>query len=376
MTKKILLVDDDRIILTVYQRALRDILELDVAQGGAEALQMLDHSGPYAVVVADMQMPGMNGLQLLAEVQARCPDMVRIMLTANTDQQTAADAVNQGQVFRFLSKPCPPEDLALAVRAGVRQFQLVSAERELLEGTLTGAIEVLAGLLASVDPSAFSLGLLVRSRCGEVARRMGCSDVWAIEVGAMLAPIGKIALPQKIINADHSRPQAQAILAGFPEIGASLIQAIPRMELVAEIIRYQAKGFDGSGPPAPGPEGIDIPIGARILRAVRDFTTLETSRQSQAVALEELRLHALPYDPVVLDALQACFGSATEPPPTPCLVPLCALAPGMILTADLLTSSGQLILARGLRLGAGHIKLLQNLQKLLEITDPIPVLQS
>ncbi len=373
MTHRTLLVDDDRNILSGYQRVLRKSIELDVAQGGEEALQMLLGHGPYGVVVADMQMPGMSGLELLAKAQFACPDTVRIMLTGNTDQKTAADAVNRGQVFRFLTKPCSPQDLELAIQAGQRQYDLVRAERELLEGTLTGAIEVLADFLASVDPGAFSLGLSVRRRCGEVARALGAGDVWAIEVAAMLAPIGRIALPREVLKAEAYKPETQAILSRIPELGASMIQAIPRLESVADIIRYQAKGFDGSGIPEAGLGGEDIPLGARILKAVQDFTTLEAHRHSGAVALEELKLHGKAYDPAVLTAMEQCFGGSVRSRPTPRLVRLEDLVPGLILAGDLHTNTGQLVLGQGLRLGHGHLELLRNLVEFLGIPDRVSV---
>jgi len=375
MTHKILLVDDDRNILSGYQRLLRKTCHLEIALGGEEALRLLTTEGPFSLVVADMQMPGMSGLELLAQAQSVVPDTIRIMLTGNTDQKTAADAVNQGQVFRFLTKPCSPEDLELAVRAGLRQYELVHAERELLEGTLTGAIEVLAELLASVDPTAFSLGLAVRRRCADVARRLGATDTWALEVGALLAPIGRIALPRDILKADAFKPEIQAILARVPELGASMIQSIPRMESVAEIIRFQAKGFDGSGVPETSLSGEAIPLGARILKAVQDFSVLETQRHSRAVALEELRLHGRPYDPAVLQAMDACFGGPSGANPVPRLVHLRDLEPGMILAGDLHTNSGQLVLGHGLRLGKGHLELLRNLTDGLQIPDRIPVLE-
>ena len=376
MTHKILLVDDDQNILCGYQRVLRKSLDIEVTQGGQEALTLLMSQGPYSVLVADMQMPGVSGLELLATAQTICPDTIRIMLTGNTDQKTASDAVNQGQVFRFLTKPCAPQDLELAIRAGIRQYELVCAERELLEGTLTGAIEVLAELLASVDPTAFSLGLTVRSRCGEVARSMKCRDTWATEVGALLAPIGRIALPREVLSATTFNPETQAILARVPELGASMIQSIPRMDGVAEIIRYQAKGFDGSGVPEEGLSGEGIPLGARILKAVNDYTVLETQRQSRKVALEELKRHAKAYDPAVILALDACFGSSAGRQPVRHLMPLRELGPGAILAGDLHTGTGQLVLGQGLRLGKGHLELLRNLSGFLKLPDPISVFTS
>ena len=372
MNRKILLVDDDRNILSGYQRVLRKSLEVDVALGGEEALQRMEQQGHYAVIVADMQMPGMSGLELLAVSQDRYPESIRIMLTGNTDQQTAADAVNHGRVFRFLTKPCTPQVLELAIEAGLRQYELVHAEQELLEGTLTGAIEVLSELLASVDPSAFSLGLTVRTRCSKVGKRMGCPDLWALEVAAMLAPIGRIALPREVLKADQGSPEVQSILARVPEVGGRMLESIPRMESVAEIIRYQGKGFDGSGVPEEGLAGAAIPLGARILRAVSDFTALEASRRSREVALEALKMHARAYDPTVIAALDACFGSPSGRSQPPELIRLRDLAPGMILAADLATGSGQLVLGRGLRLGPGHLELLRNLQGLLDLPDQIP----
>ena len=371
MAHKILLVDDDRNILSGYQRVLRKSLDMDVAQGGEEALKMLMSQAPFSVVVADMQMPGMNGLELLARAQTLSPETIRIMLTGNTDQKTAADAVNQGQVFRFLTKPCSPQDLAMAIHAGIRQYELICAERELLEGTLTGAIEVLTELLASVDPGAFSLGLAVRSGCGVVARRMECQNIWAIEVAAMLAPIGRIALPRELLQAGAFQSETQAILARVPELGASMIQSIPRMEAVAEIIRYQAKGFDGSGVPEEGLAGEAIPLGARILKAVQDYHVLQTNRHSRQVALEELKRRAKAYDPSVLKAMEACFGGSLASQPLPHLVQLKDMKPGAILAGDLRTGTGQLVLGQGLRLGQGHLELLRNLTGYLELPDPI-----
>ena len=77
--------------------------------------------GPFAVVVADMRMPGMDGVEFLQHVKEMSPDTVRIMLTGNADMQTAIDAVNKGNIFRFLTKPCPYETMTVAVNAGDRK---------------------------------------------------------------------------------------------------------------------------------------------------------------------------------------------------------------------------------------------------------------
>lgn len=372
MPARVLLVDDEENILQGYHRVLRNSFNLDTALGGTQALQAMEAHGPYAVVVVDMRMPGMSGLELLAEARDRFPDTTRIMLTGNSDQKTAMDAVNHGQVFRFLTKPCPAEELELAIRAGLRQHQLVVAEKELLEQTLTGAITVLSELLAGVDPVMFSRSQLVRGRAARLARALGCEEVWAIEIAALLAPIGRVALPAWALQNGENRVTAGDLLAAFPEVGARLLEPIPRLEGAARIIRYLAKGYDGSGLPEEEIRGEAIPLGSRILKVAWDFSELEQARQSAAVALEEMRLRPKAYDPRVLKA----FSDLMEIRPKPALAQnlrLRDLRSGMTLASDLSAEGGGLILPAGLRLGAGHMELLSSLARVVTLQEPVSV---
>lgn len=164
MAEKVLLVDDEEHVLRGYHRLLHRRFELEVAMGGVQALQAVEGHGPFAVIVTDMRMPGLSGMEVLGEVMRLSPDTTRIMLTGNLDQRTAMDAVNQGQVFRFLTKPCGPDDLALAIQAGLRQHHMVIAEKELLQQTLMGSLQVLMDLLSTLDPEAFGRGRILRDR--------------------------------------------------------------------------------------------------------------------------------------------------------------------------------------------------------------------
>src|SRR5690242_2258622 len=122
--QKILFVDDDPNLLAAFQRTLRRLFTFDTALGGQEGLEMIRASGPYALLVVDMRMPVMDGVEFLERARVLAPDAVRLMLTGNADQQTAADAVNRGQVFRFLNKPCPPEVLIPAIEGGLKHFEM------------------------------------------------------------------------------------------------------------------------------------------------------------------------------------------------------------------------------------------------------------
>lgn len=178
MTEKILCVDDEPNVLNAYQRALRKEFQIETAVGGAPGLAAIDSQGPYAVIVTDMQMPGMDGIQFLAQVKEKSPDSIRIMLTGNADQHTAIEAVNEGNIFRFLTKPCPPEVLAKTLKAGLQQYRLVMVEKELLEKTLRSSIQVLTDILSLVNPTAFSRASRVQRLVCALAAKLQIEQAW------------------------------------------------------------------------------------------------------------------------------------------------------------------------------------------------------
>ena len=127
MSNKILFVDDDVNILDAYKRQLKRQFQVDTARGGEEGLNAIRNSGPYAVVVSDLRMPGMDGNQFLTRVKEAAPESVRIMLTGFADLKTAMDAINRGNIFRLLTKPCAKEVLSEALSDGIEQYNKNSA---------------------------------------------------------------------------------------------------------------------------------------------------------------------------------------------------------------------------------------------------------
>ena len=138
MAEKILFVDDEQQVLQGIQRLLHRTFLIETALSGAEALTKLKRSGPYAVVVCDMRMPEMDGVRLLAKIKVDFPETVRIMLTGNSDQETAVRAVNEGHIFRFLTKPCNEEVLTSTLNAALIQYRLASHKEQLLDKALSG----------------------------------------------------------------------------------------------------------------------------------------------------------------------------------------------------------------------------------------------
>lgn len=311
MSEKILFVDDDLNLLAAMERNMRQKFNLLTAPGGTEALAVLAKEGPFAVVIADMQMPGMTGVQLLAEVQKRCPETVRIMLTGNADQQTAIDAVNHGRVFQFLTKPCPLENLAMAVHSGQKQYRLITAERELLEKTLNGSVKVLTEVLSLIDPLSFGRGELLFSYMRSYLKQQAPANSWEFEMAAMLSQIGTVTVPAALVEKARSGQDLssleQEIVERIPKTGADLLAHIPRLESVARMVLYQQKHYDGSGFPANVVRGEDIPIGGRILKVLNDLLDLEAQKTPKDAALRLMQQRAGWYDPRVLDATFACF---------------------------------------------------------------------
>src|SRR3990172_6792426 len=155
MSKRVLFVDDEQSLLNGIERRLTGLFELSTASSGAAALLTMDENGPFAVVVTDMRMPKMDGVQFIKAARSKAPDSVYIMLTGNQDQATAIQALNEGHAFRFLTKPCPSADLRTAIEAGLRQYQLITCEKELLQKTSVGAVSVLTDVLELARPSIF-----------------------------------------------------------------------------------------------------------------------------------------------------------------------------------------------------------------------------
>ncbi len=155
MAEQVLFVDDDPNILRAIQRNFRKHFETVTAAGPGEALAILRAPNSIGVIVSDFKMPGMNGVEFLSQTVGRWPNVVRILLTGEADTKAAISAVNQGQVYRFLTKPCPPTILETTVLAALKQFRTAIAEKELLENTLGGVLKVLTEILSLAHPLVF-----------------------------------------------------------------------------------------------------------------------------------------------------------------------------------------------------------------------------
>jgi len=152
MKPRVLLVDDEPNIIHSYSRGLRKDWDLVTAMSGEEGLQAIESQGPFALIVSDFNMPHMNGITFLSETLKVSPESVRMMLTGEGDFQIATRAVNEGNIFRFITKPCPLEQLSRALQEGYRQYRLLQLEKEAHQQELTIAGEIQKTLLIEKVP--------------------------------------------------------------------------------------------------------------------------------------------------------------------------------------------------------------------------------
>lgn len=381
MSNKILCIDDDANVLTGIQRNLRKQFDIDTAVGALAALKLIEKECPYAVIVADMQMPGMNGVEFLNIARQKYPDTVRIMLTGNADQRTATDAVNRGHIFQFLNKPCPPDKLADVLTDGIKQYRLITAERELLENTLNGSVKVLMEILSLSDPVSFGRAQLVRDQARGVAKLLQVASTWELELAAMLCPIGYVSLPAELnqkarVGLDLTGPEKDA-LDRVPQVGCNLLANIPRLQSVARIVLYQNKNFDGTGFPADAAKGEEIPIESRIIRVLSDLANLESKKSARFKGMEHLREQKGCYDPTVMDAVARFFeldvNAATATQQTPLALDVVDLHAGQVLTADIRTNQDVLIVAAGTKITPLLLERLRNFASLEGLKLPIYV---
>ncbi len=210
---RVLCVDDEARVVEGLVLHLRKDYEVHTALGGTEALQKLKKMGGAAVVISDMRMPVMDGAVLLHCVMRLFPDTTRILLTGEPGRDAAVAAVNKAQIFRFLTKPCPPDQLRLAVEAGVTQHRLMAAERTILKETLLGCIKALVDVLAITNPVAFGRASRLKRLAVEFANSRDNTEFWQLEAAAVLAGATS---SKNSITAKNSRPTSRTWRAACP----------------------------------------------------------------------------------------------------------------------------------------------------------------
>jgi len=363
MSEKILFVDDEPGVLEGYSRLLHKEFSVDTALGAREGLAAIAAAGEdaYAVVVSDMRMPEMDGVQFLSRVRFVSADSVRIGLTGYADIQIASNAVNEGSIFRFLIKPCEKETLAKALTAGLVQHGLLVAERELLEKTLRGSVKVLTEVLSLVNPAAFSRGVRIGKYVRHIVKELQLSTSWQFEVAGMMSQLGCVTLDTQTIEAVYAgkelSAEEQQRYDTHARVAAELLSNIPRLEVVAHMVAKQ-----DSAPPS-SPAGVDlkqdvVALGAQILRVAIAYDQLLNGGHGHEECLGRLRSRPDQFAPLVVDALGNLQLETPGMEARTCS--LSDLECDMILQDDVRSPAGQLLIAKGTQISYALLARLKN----------------
>jgi CheY-like chemotaxis protein len=290
MSQKVLLVDDEPAVLSVYQQMLPKDLEVHTAPNGDRGLEALRERGPFSLIVSDMRMPGMTGAAFLSHACQSSPETTRMLLTGYTDIAAAIQAVNEGRIFRFLTKPCTKSSFTEAVYSGLQQYAVVQAEKALLEKTVLGSIRVLADFLGAASPEAHGRSMRIAHVVQILAERLRIPFTWQLDAAATLSQIGCVTLDAELIRKACTggllTPEEQTRFETHPCAAMRLLSEIPRLEAVAWMIGHQLY-----------PE---IPRSAPVTPASNDQTVLGATMLKLAVAYDNLLLKPYPPDEAVL----------------------------------------------------------------------------
>lgn len=360
---RILCVDDEPQVLEGLELTLRRFFDFEKATSGAEGLATLARVSDIAVIVADMRMPGMDGVTFLACARAAAPDTVRILLTGQTEMTSAINAVNEGQIFRFLTKPCSPSVLLAAVTAAVEQHRLITAERVLLEETLHGSIKALTDVLALVSPTSFGRATRIKQLVVEIAERLELREVWQVDVAAMLSQLGFITLPpelaERVYYGAPLTPEEQKVVSHLPAVTEELLGNIPRLEEVREILRTYTRQHRFEPILLADPKARVVAQGTQLLRLAVDFDALDSAGDAvTGEVVETLRGRTGAYNPMMLEALAELRGTSNASQVRE--LPVRLLRPGMIVAEDVKMRNGALLVARGYEITERFLERVRN----------------
>jgi response regulator RpfG family c-di-GMP phosphodiesterase len=352
----VLCVDDEPRVVDGMALHLRRDYQVLSANGAQNALQVLKEHGAPAVIVSDMRMPGMDGAALLKHVKHLYPETTRILLTGDAGRDVAVAAVNEGQIFRYLTKPCPPDQLRAAIEAGVAHHRLLVAERVLLQETLIGCIGALIDILAITNPVAFGRATRVKRVAADLAAAIGTKGFWQLEAAAMLSQIGYISLPMELVEKLHYgkrlTPEERVLADGAPQVAQKLLGRIPRLEPVMEILAASQQVKSDL------PEGL-LKLGAGILRLVLEYDTQIAQGRPIDEAMAAIRAQTSRHDAKLVEQLELLVGASVGAQDQSEVV-VGDLVPGMVFMNDLLTPVGTLLVPKGFEVTVTFLERVRN----------------
>ena len=331
----LLLVDDEESIIKSLQRVFRkEGYEIHTALSGQEGLKRLKETGkPFSLIISDQRMPEMTGAQFLEKAKEIFPHAIRMLLTGYSDMDAIVDAVNKGEIHRYLTKPWNDDDLLLQVRQALEQYELVLENRRLLgltkrqnkklrelnkhleekvaersgeiveknkelsrlnqelESSLYNTVRAFASLVEMHNPLLAGHGKRVSAMSREIAQLLDLSEeeVTQIEIAALLHDIGKLGFPQKLLKYQENKwgPHDRVLFRNHPREGQATVQFINKLDHVGLLIRSHHEQYDGQGYPDQLAED-NIPLGARIIAVTDAYDKIVNLKVDMGKSVKEV----------------------------------------------------------------------------------------
>jgi response regulator RpfG family c-di-GMP phosphodiesterase len=412
----LLFIDDEANILAALERLFWPLgYTILTAESGAKALALLEQK-TVDLVICDMRMPQMTGAEVLEQIRGRWPDVVRILLTGYSDLNSTIDAINRGEIYRYIAKPWDDNDIVLTVRDALERKQLL-AEKQRLEALTQRQNEALKELNASLEDKVrqrteqlrdamksladaheqlkkdyyttlqvfanlmeLRRGTMaghsrrVAQLCRNIAHKMQLpeSDIQSIETAALLHNIGKIGLPDRLLDKPYMElPDAdRAEFNKHPQRAAAALMALDPLQQAAKIIRYHLDHYDGVGNFS-GLRGESLPLGARILLVASHYDALQQGLISHGPQSPEQALNTIVsgsdthYDPIVVDVFREMMSHVSNYArvESEFLVTSAQLYEGMLLTRDVVTDNGMLLLLKDSKLSVEYIRKIREFER-------------
>lgn len=276
MAEEILFVDDEDFILDIVEAIFEQQgTPVLTARSGEEALDIV-RKNEVAVLVSDHHMPGMMGLELLSRVKTISPDTVKILMTGFADLETAMEAINRVEVFRFIVKPWENTQLMELVQDALRRYRLIKSIVRGDEATMLSLVRA----LELKDSYTKGHSERVAGYAMSIARKLELPGevVKAIQYGSWLHDCGKIGVSENILNYEGPLDDAEVhIVRNHPLWGADVARQARLADTIVNIILSHHERFDGKGYPA-GLKNGEIPLEARIAAVADIYDALTTER--------------------------------------------------------------------------------------------------
>ena len=323
MGERILVIDDESNIRNLLSEKLAIYgYEIDTAKDGFDALKLIHHNG-YNLVLSDVNMPGLNGIQMLEYLKRLSPDLPVVMLSAVQDISTLRQAVREG-AYDYLLKPYDFEELLKTIRRGLERSKLLRENKQYqqkleekvvqqnsqLANLYVETVTALVSALDSREHETANHSLRVTLYTLTIAQRLGVKEgeLPGVIQGALLHDVGKIGVPDHILlKPGKLTPEEWVEMRKHPQIGYDMLKGIKFLEPAVDIVYCHQEKFDGTGYPR-GLRNEDIPLGARIF-AVADTLDAMTSDRvyRRALSYETARAEMIKYsgtqfDPQVVEA--------------------------------------------------------------------------